>query len=190
MDARTRPVAHDLLERGITRPALDVWPEADRAAARAAGFRVSEVSAPLGAGDDVWRRVTHDLLRWRVKTASGFRVHPEPTAAVEVDALLTITARVLAVTITEPVEVVEVVDEARRVGFAYRTRPGHPVAGEEAFVVHRDGGEGDGAGRGGDVVLTIRSLTAPAPQQPWRALHPILRLAQLVARRRYLRALR
>lgn len=185
MDARTRPVPHDALTPGITRPALAVWPAADQKAARAAGFRVSEISAALGADDDLWRRVAHDMLRWRVKTASGFRVHPEPIAPVEVDARLTITARILAIRITEPVEVVAVVDEPHRVGLAYRTRPGHPVAGEEAFVVHREAG-----GRDGDVVLTIRSLTAPAPQQPWRALHPVLRLAQLVARRRYLRALR
>ncbi|WP_434318167.1 DUF1990 family protein [Leifsonia sp. P73] len=90
--------------------------------------------------------------------------------------------RVLGVTVVEPVEVVAVVEEDDRVGFAYRTLPGHPVDGEEAFVVHRD--------TGGDIVLTVRSLTRPAPQQPWRILHPLLRVAQVVARRRYLRALR
>jgi len=37
---------------------------------------------------------------------------------------------------------------------------------------------------------TVRSLTAPAPQQPWRSLHPLLRVVQRIARRRYLRALR
>ena len=87
----------------------------------------------------------------------------------------------LWVTVREPVEVVEVVESATRVGFSYRTLPGHPVSGEEAFIVHRNGD---------DVVLTIRSLTRPAPEQPWRALFPLLRVAQLVARRRYLRALR
>jgi len=67
------------------------------------------------------------------------------------------------------------------VGFSYRTRPGHPVSGEEAFIVHRDGG---------NVFFTVRSLTAPATEQPWRALYPLLRVAQIVARRRYLRTLR
>lgn len=92
-----------------------------------------------------------------------------------------VTVRLFVLTIREPVEVVSVVEESDRVGFAYRTMPGHPVSGEEAFIVHRDGGE---------VRLTVRSLTRPAPQQPWRALYPLLRVAQLVARRRYLRALR
>ena len=76
-----------------------------------------------------------------------------------------------------------VVEDSDRVGFAYRTLPGHPVDGEEAFVVHRDTVDGD-------ITLTVRSLTRAAPQQPWRAIHPLLRIAQRVARRRYLRALR
>ena len=36
----------------------------------------------------------------------------------------------------------------------------------------------------------LHSLTRAAPQQPWRALYPLLRIAQTVARRRYLRSLR
>jgi len=92
-----------------------------------------------------------------------------------------VTARVLGVTVIEPVEVVTVVQEHDRVGFAYRTMPGHPVSGEEAFIVHRQGDE---------IRLTIRSLTRAAPQQPWRALYPALRIAQKIVRRRYLRALR
>lgn len=64
-----------------------------------------------------------------------------------------VTVRLFVLTIREPVEVVSVVEESDRVGFAYRTMPGHPVSGEEAFIVHRDGGE---------VRLTVRSLTRPA----------------------------
>ncbi|HOA86581.1 MAG: DUF1990 family protein [Microbacteriaceae bacterium] len=55
-----------------------------------------------------------------------------------------------------------------------------PGAGEEAFIVHRTGER---------VFLTVRSL-APAAEQPWRALFPLLLVAQRIARRRYLRALR
>lgn len=53
--------------------------------------------------------------------------------------------------------------------------------GEEALIVHRHGDE---------VRLTIRSLTRAAPQQPWRALYPLLVVAQRIVRRRYLCALR
>lgn len=93
----------------------------------------------------------------------------------------TIHVRAFGMTVTEPVEVIDVVTGRNRVAFAYRTLPGHPVRGEEAFIVHR----GDD-----DVVrLTVRSLTAPSDVPGWRAVYPFLRLAQRVARRRYLRAL-
>lgn len=157
----------------MTLPHLPVWPSAD------AAFRRSEVAAVVGHGDEAWNRATHDVLCWKVKTRSGFRVHAEgPVVAGE---QLIVTARVLWLTIQEPIEVVSVVQTAQRVGFAYRTLPGHPVSGEEAFIVHRDGDA---------VVLTIRSLTQAARHQPWRMLYPALRVAQLFARRRYLRALR
>jgi len=42
---------------------------------------------------------------------------------------------------------------------------------------------------GAAVILTIRSVTRPGRGR-WRALYPVLLIAQAVARRRYLRALR
>ena len=157
----------------MTSPELREWPSSDRR------YRRSEVSAVVGSGDAVWQRAAGDVLRWRVKTASGFAV--DPLRPVSQGDRVAVTARVLGVTVIEPVEVVTVVQEHDRVGFAYRTMPGHPVSGEEAFIVHRQGDE---------IRLTIRSLTRAAPQQPWRALYPALRIAQKIVRRRYLRALR
>jgi uncharacterized protein (UPF0548 family) len=157
-----------------TDPQLPTWP-----ADESSPFRRSEVSALIGRGDESWDRASRDVLRWKVKTRSGFTV--DDPRNVSAGAELTITARVAGVTVREPVRVATVVDTAKRSGFSYRTLPGHPVIGEEAFIVHRDGN---------DVFITIRSLTAPAAQQPWRALYPLLRIAQVVARRRYLRALR
>ncbi|MFE4467227.1 DUF1990 family protein [Leifsonia sp. NPDC056824] len=156
-------------------------PEAPTWASSDPQFRRSEISAVVGRGEEHWRRAAEDVLRWRVKTRSGFLV--DSPAPVRVGRRERIRVRVLGATIVEPVEVVAVIEDQDRVGFAYRTLPGHPVDGEEAFVVHRDTADGD-------IVLTVRSLTRPAPQQPWRILHPLLRLAQVVARRRYLRALR
>jgi uncharacterized protein (UPF0548 family) len=157
----------------MTNPELREWPPSHHS------HRRSEVSAIVGSGDAVWERAARDVLRWRVKTASGFTV--DSTGPVSPGERVVVTARVSGVTIVEPVEVVFVVEEPGWVGFAYRTLPGHPVSGEEAFVVHRQGEE---------VRLTIRSLTRAAPQQPWRVLYPLLRIAQRIARRRYLRALR
>jgi hypothetical protein len=40
--------------------------------------------------------------------------------------------------LTAPVRVVDVIDEEKRRGFAYATLPGHPVCGEELFLLSRD----------------------------------------------------
>jgi uncharacterized protein (UPF0548 family) len=152
---------------------LSEWPWSDHS------YRRSELSTVVGRGDTVWARAARDVLLWRVKTASGFSV--DSTGPVTRGERVIVRAHLLGVTVVEPVEVVAVVHETDRVGFAYRTMPGHPVSGEEAFIVHRQGEE---------VRLTIRSLTRAAPQQPWRLLYPVLRIAQRVVRARYLRALR
>ncbi|WP_417220452.1 DUF1990 family protein [Arthrobacter sp.] len=157
----------------MTSPELSAWPATDRR------YRRSEDTAFLGRGAAVWERTTAQVLRWRVKTASGFTV--DSTEPVSVGERLDIRVHLLGRVIIEPVEVTSVVAEADRVGFAYTTRPGHPVEGEEAFIVHR---------QDDTVHLTVRSLTRAAAEQPWRALFPFLLVAQRVVRRRYLRALR
>lgn len=157
----------------MTSPALADWQNSD------SGYRRSEVSAVIGYGDATWERAAAEVLSWGVKTASGFEV--APAGPVSPGDRVSVTARVWGATVIEPVEVVTVVDQPDRVGFSYRTLPGHPVSGEEAFIIHRCGNE---------IQLTVRSLTRAAPQQPWRALFPALLLVQRIVRRRYLRALR
>jgi len=157
----------------LTRPADPHW------RAPSTGFRRWEKSAELGRGDDVWRWATLEVLQWGIKTRSGFTVTPgERVAAGDRPIIM---AHPFGLSVREPVEVVEVVETGDRVGFAYRTLPGHPVSGEEAFIVHRDGDA---------VILTIRSLTRAGSQRGWRAAYPALLMAQQVARRRYFRALR
>lgn len=157
----------------MTHPAAAVWPPGG------SGFRRSEVTAIIGNGDSDWGRVAGDVLLWKVKTESGFTV--DQAGPVEPGQRVMVSVRPLGVTVLEPVQVVDVVKTPDRVGFSYRTLPGHPVSGEEAFIVHRQD----------DVVyLTIRSLTKAAAGQPWRALFPVLLMAQSIVRRRYLRALR
>ena len=157
----------------MTSPDLAHWPPGD------GKYRRSEFSSFIGTGDLVWERVIADVLRWRVKTASGFTV--SSTAPVRQGDRVDVTVHLFGASVIEPVEVVAVVESPDRVGFAYRTLPGHPVSGEEAFVVSR---------HGDDVRLTIRSLTRAASRQPWRALYPLILIAQQIVRRRYLRALR
>ncbi|MHA7269008.1 DUF1990 family protein [Arthrobacter sp. HLT1-20] len=156
----------------MTSPHLSAWPPGE------ATYRRSEVSAVVGSGDAHWERAAAEVLRWKVKTASGFSV--DSSDRVAPGQRVNVTARMFGIKVHEPVEVVAVVEQPDRVGFAYKTLPGHPVSGEEAFIVHRDGEQ---------VLLTVRSLTRAAPQQPWRSLFPVLLLAQLLVRKRYRRAL-
>ncbi|QEE62607.1 DUF1990 domain-containing protein [Salinibacterium sp. dk2585] len=83
-------------------------------------------------------------------------------------------------TLREPVRVIYVIDEPNRKGFAYGTLPGHPLSGEELFVVDL---EDDGS-----VWMMLRSLSRPAPGK-WTAVSPLLLLAQRALRRRYFSAL-
>jgi uncharacterized protein (UPF0548 family) len=159
--------------RTRTHPADELWTDSSH------GFRRWEKSVALGTRAQVWEWATTEVLQWGVKTRSGFSV--SPSVAVTTGDRPIITAHPFGLSIREPVEVVDVVRTPDRVGFAYRTLAGHPVSGEEAFIVHRDGEA---------VLLTIRSLTRPAQMLRWRVLYPLLLVAQRVARRRYLRALR
>jgi uncharacterized protein (UPF0548 family) len=183
---------------GATRPGQEVW---DGTPQR---FRRHEAVTVLGRGERVWRTAAEAVLRWEVKTRSGFTLAPQDPATVprpaappqrgaargaqtaareprvELGEDRIVLARMGPVTVREPVRIVAVVDTASRAGFAYGTRAGHPVCGEEAWVVSRDAE--------GTVRLTLRSLTAPAPG-PQRLLFPGALLLQPFYRRRYLRAL-
>jgi uncharacterized protein (UPF0548 family) len=156
---------------GATRPAEAVW------AQHPAGYRRFERTVGAGHGPDRWRALRDAVMSWRIKTRSGFVVEPARRAARGVDYRL--TARIGPLTVHEPVRVIDVVDEATRCGFAYGTRSGHPVSGEEAFIAH--------SSPDGRVWLTLRSLTR-ASDGRWRYAFPALLIAQRFYRRRYLRA--
>ncbi|WP_100520995.1 DUF1990 family protein [Mycobacteroides abscessus] len=158
---------------GATSPCESVW------SAAPAGLRRFEQTISIGHGADLWDAAAHAVANWEVKQRSGFRVHPQRTVSEGAEFVISFGWGPLAV--HEPVRIVAVVDTDTRRGFAYGTLPGHPVSGEEAFIVHRDA---DGA-----VFLTLRSLTRPAPSGLWRRIFPVLLLAQKAFRRRYLRSL-
>lgn len=83
-------------------------------------------------------------------------------------------------TITAPVRVVYVIDEANRIGFGYGTLKGHPESGEESFVVEKRDDD--------SVWLTIRAFFRPSTWY-YRLARPILRRKQATFTKRYLRAL-
>jgi uncharacterized protein (UPF0548 family) len=168
-----RPLTYDVV--GATRPEQVRWtpPTCHRA---------YEASARLGVGDACWAAASAEVVAWGVKTRSGFTVTPPVPRgdSVVAGARSWIRAAAGPVVIREPAQVVAVVDEPDRRGFAYGTLAGHPISGEEAFVVHR---EPDGT-----VWLTLRSVSGPG-RGAWRLAFPLVLVAQRVYRRRYLRAL-
>jgi uncharacterized protein (UPF0548 family) len=161
---------------GSTQPSQHRW------SPTAAGYRHYERTVRIGHGDVQWECAAAEVLQWGIKTRSGFKVDSTDhgDVAVRENVEYTLTARVGPISVREPVRVVALVREPDRCGFAYGTIEGHPVSGEEAFIVHRTS---DGA-----VWLTLRSLTRPA-RGVWGLAFPVLLIAQRLYRRRYLRAL-
>ena len=165
--------------RELTYPAVGGTRPADEAWAPPPGWRAYERTVPIGRGDRVWEAASAAVLRWEVKTRSGFAVHPAGVRVAE-GADFHLVASVGPVRVREPVRVVAVVDREDRRGFAYGTLTGHPVSGEGAFVVHRT--------PAGEMLLALRSLTRPS-RGLWRVVSPALLVAQRWYRRRYLVAL-
>ena len=152
------------------------------------GFDGYEHTVLLGHGSSQWAFASTEVLRWGVKTRSGFSVESDgPSTSgnglghpVAAGGRYWLVAHLGPFRIREPVQVLAVVDEPDRKGFAYGTLAGHPVRGAEAFLVERR--------TDGSVWLTIRSLTRPASGL-WGALYPVALLAQRLYRRRYFRSL-
>ncbi|WP_078322589.1 DUF1990 family protein [Mycobacteroides chelonae] len=159
---------------GATYLAESGWPATPPA------LRRYERTVTIGHGEHAWQEASQAVLNWGVKRRSGFRVNPEATACEGTEFQISLGWGPFSV--HEPVRVVTVTNTDDRCGFAYGTLPGHPVSGEEAFIVHRNDD--------GTVFLTLRSLTQPAPSGFWRLVFPALLVAQRVFRRRYLRSLR
>jgi uncharacterized protein (UPF0548 family) len=161
---------------GATRPGEQTWSE------EPSGYRRYERTVRIGRGSAQWKIVTSDVLAWEVKARSGFTVKPMAgkNVRVQLGTDYVLSAAFGPFSLREPVRVVATVDEVDRCGFAYGTLEGHPVSGEEAFIVYQDA----------DAViwLTLRSLTRPARGR-WRLAFPVILVAQRWYRWRYRRAL-
>ena len=168
-----RPLTYSAV--GATAVADEIWP------ATPGAFRRYERTVSVRIP---WEDARSLMLRWAVKTRSGFVVDADSIveASVIEGANVWLRLAIGPVEVREPIRVIAVVDDALRCGFSYGTLEGHPVSGEEAFVLHR-------ADEHGPTLLTIRSLTRPAPRGVWRYSFPLLLVAQRFFRRRYLSSL-
>jgi uncharacterized protein (UPF0548 family) len=174
-----------LLQRQLNYDAVGATSVTAAASPSPTGYRVYERTVRIGEGSTRWEFASTAVLEWGVKTRSGFsvladgQVSGEPPP-VRLDQRYWLVAHVGPFRVSEPIQVVSVVDEHNRRGFAYGTLDGHPVSGEESFVVERHAD--------GSVWLTLRSVSR-ASSGIWRVAYPGVAMAQRWYRRRYLRAL-
>lgn len=151
---------------------------------RRAGVRVRRMPAPDEAVENAYRPVAFDETGEPVRPASrssGETVYAdtgEELVRAGDGALLMFGWRALSVRV--PVRVVYVIDEPNRRGFGTGTLPGHPLDGEEAFIVERRDDD--------SVWLTIRAFSRPAHPALWPVV-PVLRGAQAIVINRYEHAL-
>jgi len=112
-------------------------------------------------------RVAALVSSWEFKRRAGFGTPDAPPRAGEEGIL---TKRLFGIRFSEPVQVTWADDH----GFGYRAMPGHPLIGEESFVLGEDG------------VFRARSTSRPASLR-WWLVYPGLRLVQWSTHRRYVR---
>lgn len=169
--SRTRPEAPG--SEPLTAPLSPRWVD------RPAGYRDFESAFFVGHGRETFERCAEELLHWEVKIRSGFDIGGGAGRAAAGQEP-TIFVRFGPFRLPEPARVIAVFETESRRGFTYGTKPGHPITGEESFIlIHQPDNR---------VFLVLRSVSGPG-FGIWRLGEPCVRIAQIVYRRRYARAL-
>ncbi|MGZ4599718.1 DUF1990 family protein [Oryzihumus sp.] len=144
-----------------------------------AGFHRAKVAAPIGNSPGAFDRAAEALMTWRMHASFGLPLKATSGRAREgVETVGRLGIGPLGLDI--PCRVVWALEEPGRAGFAYGTLPGHPEAGEEAFLLE-------------DLDGTVRfTISAFSRGARWysRAVPPLTRGLQGVALRRYVATLR
>ena len=153
---------------GIARPGAAAPPE----------LRVREQRIRLGEGDALWARAVAVVSGWAIKKQLRFTIDPDDERVVlgrDYDTRFGVGPfRVL-----EPVRIVWTEESGERRGFGYGTRAGHPITGEECFLVERD--------PEGAVWLIVRTVSRVSRGR-WILLWPGIRIMQPYFQRAYARA--
>jgi uncharacterized protein (UPF0548 family) len=152
---------------------------------RRSGFSVELIESPSAVTDRTYSPVGFDDEGTPVDAASidgGADIHLAPNGAPLLKAgdTANLVSKIGPLKINAPVRVVYVIDEPNRKGFAYGTLEGHPVSGEESWIVTRDDD--------GSVWLTIKAFSRPS-RWFWWAGYPAVRVMQRLSTKRYERAL-
>jgi uncharacterized protein (UPF0548 family) len=142
------------------------------------GYQHLHAARVVGHGRELFDQCAERVLTWGVQRGSGLDV--VPGARVEVGSANRIGLRLGPLRTWAPCQVVYVLDEPDRKGFAYGTLPGHPECGEESFIVSID--------QDGIVEFAVTAFSEPAR---WfaRLGRPVMGLIQRHVTWRYLEAI-
>lgn len=132
------------------------------------GYDHLRVHRVIGYGESTFRRAAERLMSWQVHRAAGLTLEAT-TPRVEQDSRVRLRLGRRLLRTSFGCQVIYVVEEKHRRGFAYGTLQGHPEQDEERFCL--DWQEDDA------VVFTITAFSRPGTW--WsRALTPISRRLQ------------
>jgi uncharacterized protein (UPF0548 family) len=138
------------------------------------------LSRSVGHGSAAFESASRAVLSLRMHNKAGVRM-TIPGDTVRLGDVVRLRFGVGPVALRGSCDVISVIDEPRRRGFRYRTRPDHPEEGEESFTV--DWAPDD------QVVVTVESFARPN-KLLIRLAGPLARLGALLVNRRYLWAVR
>ncbi|HEY9424108.1 MAG TPA: DUF1990 domain-containing protein [Microterricola sp.] len=147
------------------------------------GYRSTESSVRIGSGAERFAAASADLMRWQVLLRSGITVTDAAGAAARPVTLGDTVVQSLPLAglrFKAPIRVVLVMHDPRRVGYAAGTLPGHPLRGEELFLIEHRADD--------SVWLVIRAFARPATPL-YRVGSPVIGFARRRYTARFLRAL-
>jgi uncharacterized protein (UPF0548 family) len=143
----------------------------------AAAPRSLTEAAQVEARGQAFDDVKQALRSWQPQRAIGATAGP-PAIGPDLGETVVFGFGVGPARLLAPLRIVAVVDEPDRYGYAYGTLPGHPLRGEELFLVEQTP-EG--------LTVTIRVQAQPAGAM--RFFAPLIHYLRRFALRRYLAAL-
>lgn len=138
------------------------------------------MSGELGRGAAVFDSASEAVLSLRMHREAGVKMRM-PTDRVRLGDVIRLSFGIGPLAVRGSCDVIAVVDQPRRRGFRYRTRPDHPEEGEESFFVNWSDDD--------QVVVTVESRSRPNSLLI-KLGGPVSRLGQLLVNRRYVSTLK
>jgi uncharacterized protein (UPF0548 family) len=145
-----------------------------------ARYREMKLSGVVGHGVAAFDSASAAVLSLRMHREAGVKM-TMPTSRVRVGDVIRLRFGLGPLAVSGSCDVIMVVDEPRRRGFSYRTRPDHPEEGEEGFYVNWAADD--------QVLVNIESRSRPNSLLI-KLGGPVSRLGQLLINRRYVSKLK